>query len=61
MSGKVLLSIPGFTSDTLKDTDVCDYVTEDYAKKHYITSNGGDFEEYNYNECPNAIDPTTFL
>lgn len=57
---KGALIYSGFTSDTLKDTDVCDYVTEDYAKKHYITSNGDDFEEYNYNECPNAIDPTTF-
>ena len=49
----------GFTSDTLKDTDVLDYVSEDYAKEHYINNNGG-MEEYNYNECPNAIDPTTF-
>ena len=48
-----------FTSDTLKDTDVLDYVSEDYAKEHYINNNGG-MEEYNYNECPNAIDPTTF-
>ena len=27
----------GFNSETLKDTDVLDYVTEEYAKEHYIT------------------------
>lgn len=46
----------GFTSETLKDTDVLDYVTEEYAKENYIS--GGD--SYNYEEYPNAIDPTVF-
>ena len=26
----------GFNSEALKDTDVLDYVTEEYAKEHYI-------------------------
>ncbi len=47
----------GFTSDTIGETDVLDYVSEDYALENYMTKNGG---EYNYNECPNAIDPTVF-
>lgn len=46
----------GFNSETIKKTDVLDYVTEDYAKENYIK--GGD--AYNYEEYPNAIDPTVF-
>lgn len=46
----------GFTEETLSETDVISYVSEDYAKEHYIT--GGN--EYNFEEYPNAIDPTTF-
>ena len=45
----------GFTTKTLEATDVCDYVDEDYAKKNYIK--GG---SYNFEDCPNAIDPTVF-
>ena len=45
----------GFNYSSLKETDVLDYVDEDYAKKHYI-KNGG----YNYEDYPNAIDPTIF-
>lgn len=46
----------GFNNETLKDTDVLDYVTEEYAKEHYITENN----EYDYMNYPNAIDPTIF-
>lgn len=46
----------GFSSKTLKDTDVLDYVTEEYAKENYITEG----EAYNYEAWPNAIDPTIF-
>ena len=46
----------GFNNETLKDTDVLDYVTEEYAKEHYIT----DRNEYDYMNYPNAIDPTIF-
>ncbi len=46
----------GFNSETLKDTDVLDYVTEEYAKEHYITDN----DEYDFMNWPNAIDPTIF-
>lgn len=46
----------GITNDTLESTDVLDYVTEDYAKENYITAGG----EYNYEEWPNALDPTVF-
>ena len=33
-----------------------DYVSEDYAKENYIDIGG----EYNFNEYPNALDPTVF-
>lgn len=46
----------GFNKDTIQYTDVLDYVSEDYAYEHYIT----DKNEYNFNDCPNAIDPTLF-
>ena len=45
----------GFDKETIKATDVLDYVDEDYALKHYVRNNG-----YNFNEYPNAIDPTVF-
>ncbi len=45
----------GFTSKNIANTDVLDYVDEAYAKKHYIK--GG---AYNYEDYPNAIDPTVF-
>lgn len=45
----------GFNYSTLGDTDVLDYVDEDYAKKNYIKAGA-----YNYNDYPNAIDPTVF-
>ncbi len=46
----------GFTSSTLKDTDVLDYVSEDYVKENYITAG----DQYNFQNYPNAIDPTIF-
>ena len=45
----------GFNYSTIGETDVLDYVDEDYAKKNYIKSGA-----YNYNDYPNAIDPTVF-
>lgn len=45
----------GFTSKNVESTDVLDYVDADYVKKHYIK--GG---AYNYEDYPNAIDPTVF-
>ena len=45
----------GFNFSSLAETDVLDYVDEDYAKKNYIKSGS-----YNYNDYPNAIDPTVF-
>lgn len=45
----------GFTAETIKKTDVLDYVSWDYAKEHYL-----DGDAYNFNEYPNAIDPTVF-
>ncbi len=54
---KGALIYSGFNSKTIKKTDVLDYVGEDYAKEHYIKEIG---DEYNYEECPNAIDPTVF-
>lgn len=45
----------GYNSSSLKETDVLDYVDEEYAKKNYIKKGG-----YNYEDYPNAIDPTVF-
>ncbi|MCR4922994.1 MAG: glycoside hydrolase family 43 protein [Lachnospiraceae bacterium] len=45
----------GFTTKNIDSTDVLDYVDEDYAKKHYIKAGAYNFEDY-----PNAIDPTVF-
>lgn len=47
----------GETSGNLKDTDILDYVTEEFALENYITMPK---DEYNYNEYPHAIDPTVF-
>lgn len=41
--------------DLLNETDVLDYVDEEYAKKNYIKKGA-----YNYEDYPNAIDPTVF-
>lgn len=40
----------------MAETDVLDYVSEDYAKENYITP----LREYNFEQYPNAIDPTVF-
>lgn len=53
---KGALIYSGFTEDSIGATDVLDYVSEEYAKEHYITRGN----EYNYEEYPNAIDPTVF-
>lgn len=52
---KGALLYSGFNRKTISGTDVLDYVDEDYAYKNYIQ--GG---QYNYNDYPNAIDPTVF-
>ena len=46
----------GFTQGTIDSTDVLDYVNKSDAEKNYITKSN----EYNFNEYPNAIDPTAF-
>ena len=53
---KGALIYSGFTAATLDSTDVLDYVSEDFAKDTYISKSN----EYNFNEYPNAIDPTVF-
>lgn len=53
---KGALIYSGFNEESLIATDVLDYVSEEYAKEHYITPGN----EYNFDECPNAIDPTVF-
>ncbi len=46
----------GFTSETIEETDVLDYVSEEYATENYMTLG----DDYNYEDYPNAIDPTVF-
>lgn len=53
---KGALIYSGFTEETIGATDVLDYVSEEYAKENYITRGN----EYNFEEYPNAIDPTVF-
>ncbi|MCR4851090.1 MAG: glycoside hydrolase family 43 protein [Lachnospiraceae bacterium] len=45
----------GFNSGNIDKTDVLEYVDEKYAKTKYIKGGG-----YNYEDYPNAIDPTVF-
>ena len=53
---KGALIYSGFTSESIDATDVLDYVTEDYALSNYVTLG----DEYDYEDYPNAIDPTVF-
>lgn len=53
---KGALIYSGFTEESIGATDVLDYVSEEYAAEHYITKQN----EYNFEEYPNAIDPTVF-
>lgn len=46
----------GLTNESIGSTDVLDYVSEDFAKSHYIDNT----DQYNFNEYPNALDPTVF-
>lgn len=46
----------GFTEETIDATDVLDYVSREYAEENYISASN----EYNFNDYPNAIDPTIF-
>ena len=54
-SGRGALIYSGFDKDTITGTDVLDYVDEEYALKNYVRNNSYNFEEY-----PNAIDPSVF-
>lgn len=45
----------GFNNSTLDGTNVLEVVEESYAKKHYIKGGAYNFEDY-----PNAIDPSVF-
>ena len=47
----------GFTSSTIRETDVLDYVSESYAANTYINEKGA----YDSKEWPNAIDPSIFF
>ncbi len=53
---KGALIYSGFTQGTIEKTDVLKYVDKETAEDTYITKSN----EYNFNEYPNAIDPTTF-
>ena len=46
----------GFDKDTIKKTDVLDYVDEDYAMSTYLKGETA----YRYEDWPNAIDPAVF-
>lgn len=52
--GNLLYS--GFTKDTIDQTDVYDYVSEEYAADTYLKLNGS----YDNDLWPNCIDPTVF-
>ncbi len=52
--GELLYS--GFTAKDIDQTDVYDYVDEDYAADTYLKGNG----EYNNQDWPNCIDPAPF-
>lgn len=45
----------GYDKETIKATDVLEYVDEDYAMKTYFKGN-----KYRYEDYPNAIDPAVF-
>lgn len=45
----------GFDKRTIRSTDILDYVDEEYALSAYLKGNG-----YNFEDWPNAIDPTVF-
>lgn len=53
--GNLLYS--GETVNNIENTDILDYVSEDYAIDHYTTKAG---YEYNFKDYPNCIDPTVF-
>lgn len=46
----------GLTRYNIEETDVLDYVDKDYALKNYVKLDG----TYNFNEYPNALDPSVF-
>ena len=46
----------GFTPEDIEQTDVYDYVSEEYAADTYMKSNG----DYNNTDWPNCIDPAPF-
>lgn len=52
---KGALIYSGFTMDNIDKTNVLDYVSEDHARRNYIY--GGN---YNFEDFPNAIDPSVF-
>lgn len=53
---KGALIYSGFNKDTIKHTDVMNYVDEDHVIENYFTAGN----EYNFKDFPNAIDPTVF-
>lgn len=53
--GNLLYS--GVTVNNIEETDILEYVDEEYAISHYTSKAG---YEYNFKEYPNCIDPTVF-
>lgn len=47
----------GFTAETIDQTDVYDYVSEEFAAENYLELNG----EYDNDFWPNCIDPAPFF
>lgn len=46
----------GLTRYNIEETDVCEYVDEEYALDNYVKLDG----TYNFDEYPNALDPSVF-
>ena len=58
---KANLIYSGLTGATIKETNVLDYVTEEFAYENYVKDKFDDLPgNYNYTEWPNALDPTIF-
>lgn len=53
---KGALIYSGFTQKNIDSTNVLEYVSKDYAAENYITP----LREYNFEQYPNAIDPSVF-
>lgn len=52
---KGALIYSGFNMDNIQHTNVLDYVSEEYVRENYVFG-----RKYNFNDYPNAIDPSVF-